>query len=212
MSQTSGVACLTCRRHGPLVGDYGYLGLPASESLQSCEVSGDGGSPSFVYLYEALEAVGLARFDLDSLAEWLQEHAGHRFGLDLAGSNPEMVEMEKEAGVGQAADALWDSVEARLKESLAKGTYIEARHQAVCDECDASVISADIEVFRSCAPYELSEAAAANFVERWDHPDADSWCYRIGGAVDPLEDYLPALIRFIDEHASHGVRVELTTA
>ena len=211
MSQTAGVACLTCRRHGPLVGDYGYVGLPASESLQSCEVSGAANNPSFGYLYEGLVAVGLIRFDRDSMAEWLQEHAGHRVGIHLGDSNPEVVEMEREAGVGEAADVLWDRLEARLADAIENGTYIQATHRAACERCNAHVASPDLEPFKAYAPYTLSEAGAATFLERWDHPDAESWCYRPGAAVDPLEDYMPALIRFIQEHVSHGIRVDLTT-
>ena len=212
MSDTAGVACLTCRRHGPIVGDFGYLGMPATEPLQSCEVSGGDDSPSFGYLYEGLEPMGLTRFDLDSLAEWLREHAGHRFGLDLAGSNSEMVEMEEDEEVGEAADALWESVAARLKDAVARGTYVQARHQVVCGECEATLTSNDLEPFRSFPPYELGEAAAAKFLQRWNHPDAESWCYRVGGAVDLLGEYMPDLIRFIGEHASHGVRVELMSS
>lgn len=211
MSQTAGVACLTCRRHGPLVGDYGYVGLPASESLESCEVSGGSDEPSFGYLYEGLKAVGLRRFDLDSLAEWLQEHAGHRFAINLGDSNPEVDEMEEEDGVGEAAEELWDSLEARLEDELANGTYVQARHKATCLECNVHVLSPDLDPFHAYPPYRIDEEAAAMFVERWGHPDAESWCYHPGTAVDPLEEYMPALIGLIREHASHGVQIELTT-
>ena len=126
-------------------------------------------------------------------------------------SNPEVVEMEREAGVGEAADALWDRLEARLADAIENGTYIQATHRAACERCNAHVASPDLEPFKAYAPYTLSEAGAATFLERWDHPDAESWCYRPGTAVDPLEDYMPALIRFIQEHVSHGVRIDLTT-
>ena len=212
MSSTTDLACLTCLRHGPVVGEYGYLGMPAIESLKDCEVSGGGGCPSFGYLYEGLEAVGLRRFDLDSFAEWLREHAGHRFAIGIDGGCDEMSEVEKDGDAGEAFAVLHRALEARLKQSIATGEYVQARHRAQCGRCGALITSTDLETFRPFAPYHVEEAAAATFLERWGHPDTDSWSYQLGGAVDPLGDYMPALAPFIEEHRTHGVQVELTTA
>jgi hypothetical protein len=212
MSQTAGIACLTCREHGPLVGDYGYLGLPGIEPLRVSTASGgDEGMPSFGFLYEGLAAVGLQRFDLDECAAWLRRHAGHRLALDVEGNNDEVVELEEDETVGEAAEKLWEGAEERLKAALKSGEYRLARHKVACPGCKVDLVSSEPEPFRAFQPRTLGKEQAGQFLERWGQTD-DCWTYRLYGAVDPFEGYMQAVIPFVEKHAEHGLVVELTAA
>jgi hypothetical protein len=77
MSMRAGVICLDCKAWAPDVGDGGFLGGPAIEVSEQWS-SDDLDMPSFGYFYEALVALAIRPYDLETFRAWLIEHTAHR--------------------------------------------------------------------------------------------------------------------------------------
>ncbi len=168
------------------------------------------GAPSFGHLYEGLVAVGLRRFDVEEVAAWLLGHQGHRVTLEVSGYKEVMGELDGDPITDAQGYRLWREAPERLRQGLAAGRYVQARYAASCAACCASVNSDSPEPFVPFPPRQLKPDEADLFMERWSDADEMS-VFRLFGAIDPLERFVPDLLAFLAKHDGHRIDVMLTT-
>ncbi len=211
MSIQCGVDCLDCKESGPNVGDGGYLGAPVLAPLEDCE-AGDP-MPSFGWFYEPLTLLGIRRYDLEELKDFLAKHEGHR--LYLSGDHdsefpPELVEMQnEELESGYPSDDL-EQFETRRAERTASGEFKLAVYEIACLGCGTVYAAAEAELLRSFERKSIEKAAIDLFLERWGSrtPD-DGWNHRLLGLVDPFEPFMEGLPQFLRTHEGHRLEARL---
>lgn len=205
MSATAGFWCLTCRCHGPIVGDFGFLGAPDIKARTDGRLSSSDAkavTPTFGYFYDVLAGVGIWRPDLDDFAAWLREHEGHDFALDFNGENADLRALDADPDVRAQTNALWDDLDDRRARGLEDGTLVRGIYTVRCQECGDVVAAQNSDVLRPIRDWQPTPDAVRAFAERWR--DAEDM-YRVDGALDQYE-FLPELIAFFDAHTGHDLR------
>jgi hypothetical protein len=214
MSIQCGVDCLDCRQYGPGIGDGGFLGAPTLSVEEECETSYES-MPSFGYFYEPLLLLGLRRYDLDDLRDWLAAHGGHRLYLsgdhdDSSKWPAELLAMEEDEALREAFRKDHLARKARREARTASGEFMVALYELSCSECDANHTAHEPELLRSFDRLTVPPEARKMFLERWAarSPD-DGWNHRLGGTVDPYEPFIEGLPDFLNAHAGHALQARL---
>ena len=212
MSIQCGVDCLDCKAPGPPVGDGGYLGAPILEALEDCE-AGDP-MPSFGWFYEPISLLGMRRYDLEGMKEFLAKHNGHR--LYLSGDHdsefpPELIAMQEEdlASDDSASDV--DELDRQQAERTASGEFTLGVYEVVCLNCSVHYSAGEPELLRSFEQLPIEAATLTLFLDRWGSRDPDDgWNHRLCGLVDPFEPFMEGLPAFMRSHQAHRLEARLT--
>ena len=197
MSIALGVDCVDCRVLAPNVGDYGFLGAPVLEPLETAEGPG-APMPSFGYFYEGLDCIGIRPYDLVVLREFLLAHQGHQVRV----------------GEGEGVDS--KTVHAGLKAQKAEkarrtksGEFKTLVFEVSCEKCNARMAAPEAELLQAAEPFSPSGEAISTFLARWERPPDDGWNHGLMGIVDPFEPFMEDLLAFLNKHRRHKLLVQL---
>jgi hypothetical protein len=87
MSESCTIVCLDCRKAGPSIGDYGFLGWPSMDErpTEPADEQWEWLARPFGYIRRVFLDMGICTDELEHFAAFMRQHDGHYLGIASEG-------------------------------------------------------------------------------------------------------------------------------